>query len=196
MRVLENDGSESVMCGNGARAVGRLLHLLDMERRILLPGGRELDIEVTADGLYSVPLGPVVNRGDFFADQPEAWPRFQLYSSCGEPHAVALVPSAEEVPLDAWGSATTPQANCTVVAATSDGQVTARTFERGVNRETFSCGTGAAAAAQAILDAAGGDEVNGEKVVHVRMKGGPLRIRAVPGQGSFLEGPAEVWELT
>jgi diaminopimelate epimerase len=139
----------------------------------------------------------VVSRGDFFSSPPSGWPRFHLYDACGEPHAVVFVDSIQGIPLETWGSATVPRANCTVVARISDRHVFARTFERGVNRETFSCGTGATAAAQLIVDMAARDgQARGENVVNVRMKGGPLRIRIVPRQGSFLEGPAEVWEVT
>jgi diaminopimelate epimerase len=196
MRVLESDGSESTMCGNGARAVGRLLDQLGLPMRVLVGDGSVLAMSRTSDGLYSVPMGPVVRRGDFFTPPPAGWPRFHLYVVCGEPHAVVFVPSVQDVPLDTWGGATVPRANCTVVARTSGRHVTARTFERGVNRETYSCGTGATAAAQLALDlAADQPGREGEAVVHVRMKGGPLRVRAVAGQGSFLEGPAEVWEV-
>jgi diaminopimelate epimerase len=198
MRVWESDGSESVMCGNGARAVGRLLNRLGLPMRIGLPDGNVLRMGRTPDGLYFVPMGPVVRRGDFFSPLPPGWPQFHLYAPCGEPHAVALVPSVQDVSLDTWGRATAPRANCTVVARVSAGHVAARTFERGVNRETFACGTGATAAAQFVLDleAAGHGPTVGETVVHVRMKGGPLRVRTVPGQASRLEGPAEVWEVT
>jgi diaminopimelate epimerase len=194
MRVMEQDGSESTMCGNGARAVGRLLDRLGLERRVLLKDGTELTIGRTADGLYSVPMGPVVNCGDLLPWVPGDWPRFRLYRACGEPHAVVFVPSVQDVDLDTWGWATVPRANCTVVSRRPDGRVLARTFERGVNRETRSCGTGATSAAQLVLDIESQwyGPVRGEEVVSVRMKGGTLRIRVVPGQGSFLEGPAEV----
>ncbi len=184
-------------------AVGRLLDQLGLDRRVLLRDGTELAIGRTADGLYSVPMGPVTSSGDFLPRHRGDWPRFRLYRACGEPHAVVFVPSVQEVDLDAWGWATVPQANCTVVSRRPDGQVFARTFERGVNRETRSCGTGATSAAQLLLDmdakpqarsASDGTSECGEEVVHVRMKGGTLRIRVVPGRGSYLEGPAWVWQ--
>jgi diaminopimelate epimerase len=194
MRVLEQDGSESTMCGNGARAVARLLDCLGMKRRVLLKDGTELAIERTDDGLYSVPMGPVLSPGDYLPTAPGVWPRFRLYHACGEPHAVVNFPDVRTVNLVAWGLATVPHANCTIVSRTRNGDVLARTFERGVNRETFSCGTGATSAAQMLLDldAERGTVHAGPQVVNVRMKGGNLRIRVVPGQGSFLEGPARV----
>jgi diaminopimelate epimerase len=196
MRVLEQDGSESAMCGNGALAVGRLLDRLGLTRRVLLRDGTELMIERTADGLYSVPMRPLAAYGDFLLSVAGDFPRFQLYRACGEPHAVAVVPSVQDVDLDMWGWATVPRANCTVVSRCPDGRVFARTFERGVNRETPSCGTGATSAAQILLsmDAKRHGLARDEEVVHVCMKGGTLRIRAVRGKGSFLEGLSEVWE--
>jgi diaminopimelate epimerase len=195
MRVLEQDGSESAMCGNGARAAGRLLDRLGLPRHVLLRDGTRLIIGRTPDGLYSVPMGPVTRCGDFTPSGRGDWPRFLLYRACGEPHAVVFVPSARRVDLDAWGRTTVPHANCTVVSRGLDGWAYARTFERGVNRETLSCGTGATSAAQMLLDMKAVQRPSrGEEKVHVRMEGGSLRIRVVPEQGSFLEGPAEVWE--
>jgi diaminopimelate epimerase (EC 5.1.1.7) len=59
-----------------------------------------------------------------------------------------------------------------------------RTFERGVEAETLSCGTGSVAAA-AVARRLGlvGDSVE------VRTRGGPLLISFV-GENSFMEGPA------
>jgi len=193
MRVWEQDGSESAMCGNGARAVARLLDMLGLPLRIALKSGRALDVVRTADGLYSVPLGPVMDGGAFPVPQLGA-PPFRLYQVCGEPHAVALMPSLSGVPLEAWGRLTVPRANCTVVSRSRGGEVAARTFERGVNRETLSCGTGATAAAQRLLDAVGVGP-DDAATINVRMRGGLLRVRVVPGLGSYLEGSAEVWEL-
>src|SRR5262249_20231152 len=114
MRVLEQDGSESIMCGNGARAVGRLLDRLGLPRRVLLQAGTELVIGRPADGHSSVPMGAVASHSDFLPAVRGDFPRFRLYRACGEPHAVAFVPSVQDVDLEEWGWATVPRANCTV----------------------------------------------------------------------------------
>jgi len=59
-----------------------------------------------------------------------------------------------------------------------------RTFERGVEAETLSCGTGSVAAA-AVARRLG---LVGE-TVEVMTKGGPLRI-SFAGEKAFMEGPA------
>ncbi|MCA9071235.1 MAG: hypothetical protein KDA84_20045, partial [Planctomycetaceae bacterium] len=196
MRVIEQDGSESCMCGNGARAVGCLLDQLGMARRIQLQDGNELVIERTVDGFYSVPMGPTKSRGEYHPrDSRLRLPKFTLYSACGEPHAVVKVPCVKQVDLSSWGQLIVPHANCTIVSRDLEGRILARTYERGVNRETQSCGTGATSAAQMLLDNEGSqDHSPTEKTMLVRMKGGLLRIRVVPGRGSFLEGPAQVSE--
>ena len=68
-----------------------------------------------------------------------------------------------------------------------------RTYERGVEDETYSCGTGVTASALALYE---GGKLT-EPVVHVATRGGDLQVRfeqAAPGRyrDIWLTGPAEM----
>lgn len=141
MRIFEKDGSESAMCGNGSRVSALILDSLGITMP-LETGAGHTDTHVSAQHV-EVGFMRAVHLGDrkLHRDLPVV----SLYSAGGEPHAVIHVPDVYRAPLHYWGSITTPEANCTVVD-TRNKRIRARTFERGVNRITRSCGTGATAA--------------------------------------------------
>jgi diaminopimelate epimerase len=147
MRVLERDGSESAMCGNGVRVVGHVLDQLHIPRLVQV---KTTSVAVHRDrpGVYSAQLD-IARCGIL---RIPGCPEFRLYRVAGEPHAVAVVPNVAAVPLGKWGSRVVPSANCTVVSVEDAGILRACTYERGVNAVTQSCGTGACAAAQAVHD--------------------------------------------
>ena len=150
MRIWERDGTESAMCGNGARAAAAVLATLGLPARIAVPEG-VISVDRTDHDRWAVSIPDVRNLG--FWQPPGApadSPQFHLINVYGEPHAVAMVANLEKAPLHAWGRATVPIANCTVV--TPEGtRLAAKTFERGIERETASCGTGAVAAATPLV---------------------------------------------
>ncbi len=71
------------------------------------------------------------------------------------------------------------------VVVDSGNEITIRTYERGVEAETLSCGTGAVASV-AIAHRLG----RTGKKVKVNTKGGELRI-TLTTDGAFMEGTAE-----
>ena len=107
----------------------------------------------------------------------------------GVPHAVIFVDAIDGVDVAAVAPAIRHHAsfpkgaNVNFVQKTGDNSISIRTFERGVEEETFSCGTGAVAAA-AMANKLGfvGQTVN------VETKGGPLVIYLADGMK--MEGPA------
>lgn len=151
MRVHEYDGTESVMCGNGILAV-RGLAEKTMDFKDVFASGTIADCERNTHGICSVGM-KIKRQSSFWASQVVVPPQFVVYEVCGEPHAVALVKDVFSVPLSLWGGMVVPYANCTVVSRTHAKHVIhARTFERGVLKETDSCGTGACAAAYALCE--------------------------------------------
>lgn len=148
MHVLEADGSVSDMCGNGCRAVAAVLDELGLDRTIDT-GTDVLTVEHVPGG-YRVHMGAVELMDTYDLRVGGTCLRTLVYSSAGEPHHVVVVDNVAQAPINLWGSYTTPEANCTVAAQVSPGVIHAATYERGVNRVTESCGTGACAAAHAI----------------------------------------------
>ncbi len=189
MRVLEKDGSESNMCGNGARVVGRVLQnqnlplYINVENKNLLL--RETDLGI------AVSLGRVdrVEEHDIYRDK--SLPKLDLYKVCGEPHAVIIVDDIKCIPLVELGSKITSQynVNCTVVSQDASGDISARTFERGVNAVTLSCGTGAVSSVAALFK---GDYLE-DASYKVSMPGGDLHVSFSSGK-AILEGPAVIVE--
>jgi len=108
----------------------------------------------------------------------------------GVPHAVVIVDDLDGVEIDEAAfpirhHPTFPEgANVDFVQVESPGSLRVRTFERGVEGETLSCGTGAAASA-AVARRLG---LVGENV-EVETPGGPLTVRL--GRDTTLTGPAE-----
>ena len=100
----------------------------------------------------------------------------------GVPHFVVFVDGSERVSLERWGAAVhrnplfAPEGtNLDLVQQADDGVLTLRTWERGVDRETLACGSGAIAAAFAARTAA-----NDERIRVMPASGVPLDV-AFPG---------------
>ncbi|QDU02420.1 Diaminopimelate epimerase [Gimesia chilikensis] len=196
-RIFEADGTESAMCGNGARAVAIVLDQLHLPPLLRVPDGSVLNLTITEGGDYRVPMGSV-SVGDRLGDSclslitSDGSPVLShWYDVLGEPHLVALVDDATAVPLDEWGGRVTPAANFTVASWVNHRRLFARTFERGVNRETLSCGTGAVAAAQHALSVSAPKQPLLEVEIDVLMRGGLLSV-TIDGDVCHLTGPAQV----
>jgi diaminopimelate epimerase len=115
---------------------------------------------------------------------------FDVYAvNTGVPHAVIIVDAVDTIDVEAIAPiirhhATFEKgANVNFVERTGSDSIRIRTFERGVEEETLSCGTGATASA-AVVHKLGftGD------TVQVETRGGPLTIYLK--DGAKMEGPA------
>lgn len=165
LRVVERDGSESAMCGNGLRVVGRLLDLLGRPRMVVV-NGQIISIQSMGNCCYRTEL-PI--------REFSRWRQFRRYGGHvlqvgGELHVVLQVTDAHAVPLADWGRYVVPWANCTAVSRHGRGQIRVRTFERGVNAITGSCGTGACAAAWAVRHGSTGETAFDVYMHHQRLR--------------------------
>jgi diaminopimelate epimerase len=203
MRIFQPDESEAEMCGNGIRCLAKYAYDSEYVKE-------NCTVETPA-GTIGVQMKYREGEGDFWARISMGIPRFQrseipatgqgeyeeeiagytVYAvNTGVPHAVVFVDDVDAVDLEEVGPIirnhrTFPQgANVNVVERVGGlNSLRIRTFERGVEGETFSCGTGATAAA-VVAEKLG----YVRKTVSAETKGGPLVIHL--GKTVDMSGPA------
>ncbi|MDD3335422.1 MAG: diaminopimelate epimerase [Eubacteriales bacterium] len=210
MRMFNNDGSESEMCGNGIRCVAKYCHdrgltdktLLTVETgagvktlRLNVVNGQTESVEVDMgqpelDGLRiptTVPGNPVI--GYPVEVNGRTYPLTMV--SMGNPHGVTFVedPSTAPVTIDGPALEVAPlfprKANIEFVHVVDRTHVTMRVWERGTG-ETLACGTGACAVLTACV-------LNGltEREAEITLPGGKLTIRwDEKDRHIYMTGPA------
>ncbi len=185
------DGREGSMCGNGGRCLVKFAYDLGIQKEmyhfIATDGIHEAEID--ADGIVSLKMKDVerikVSHGDFILDT-------------GSPHYVKLISNVMEYDVYKKGKEirySQPFAekgiNVNYVEQKNDAEIIVRTYERGVEAETYSCGTGVTAAALICYH-----NENGFNEVIVRTRGGKLsveydRIDEDHYENIWLCGPAQ-----
>ncbi|MGO1537804.1 MAG: diaminopimelate epimerase [Leucobacter sp.] len=203
------DGTQAEMCGNGIRVFAHYLiseGFVTVERRDTLPIGTRAGVRDVLAGAtgYTVDLG----RWRLAEERLVAAfgldiARPGLGIDLGNPHVVAaLADTAELEGLDLNRTPAlepVPEAGANIEFVVpeeplvKDGvaRISMRVHERGVG-ETFSCGTGTAAAALAFRHWGGEDMPNHWRV---ETPGGRLAVRMFPteeGEHVSLSGPAEL----
>lgn len=156
MRYINADGGEVEMCGNGGRAITAFAHKI-------LDNKKETYQFETMNGIYECSLDPVhgyrlkmtelydvdkINLGPLHIEN-----KHSMYMNTGVPHCVFEVENILEYPVFEKGKsvrysdlfAKGSNANFFEVIGTKHLRV--RTYERGVENETLSCGTGVTATA-------------------------------------------------
>jgi diaminopimelate epimerase len=197
MTLVQPDGSVAAMCGNGARCAAKW----GAERT----GADEVMIDTQSGTRHATVDGDVVTiemgRPRFDPDEVPVDADAPLVEqsvegltvtavNTGVPHAVAVVEDVDDVDLAAVAppvrhAAVFPRgANVTLASPDGDGY-RQRTFERGVEGETDSCGTGAVAVA-AVAHRLG--NLGADEPVRVSPPGGDLDV-TVAADGSTLRGP-------
>lgn len=195
MQIINSDGSEPQMCGNGVRCVAGYMRkkggVLRNGLRVKTLAGIIVP-EIIAAGdknvLVRVDMGqPVLDReripmlgvpGQVVAENMEAGgDSFVITAvSMGNPHCVVFVEDPGSIPLDKWGPAIEnhplfpEKTNVEFVQVLSREEVNMRVWERGAGH-TLACGTGACAAAVACV-------LNGltGRIVRVNLEAGHLDI--------------------
>jgi len=152
LRIFNADGSEPKMCGNGVRcAFDFLFKLLNLSEMQLFVAGRVITGRREGDNV-AVALGaPILVHWPILLEARELY-----VVNTGVPHALLFVEDLESIDVIEQGrrvrsaSAFVPEGvNATFVKVDSKDAISVRTYERGVEGETLSCGSGAAAAAWA-----------------------------------------------
>jgi diaminopimelate epimerase len=148
MRIYNSDGTEAAMCGNGLRCLMQFLLDLGFSPRVYqIRTQKEILTADYREGKIWMELGKVLEPKLSLLNGT------QIYSlNTGVPHAVLFVPDVQKIdlqkeapPIRHHASFGPEGTNVNFASIQKDGSIQVRTFERGVEGETLSCGTGAAA---------------------------------------------------
>ncbi|MCO8244475.1 MULTISPECIES: diaminopimelate epimerase [unclassified Haladaptatus] len=198
MTLVQPDGSTAEMCGNGARCAAVWAAKQANADEVMidtLAGTRHATIH---DGGATIEMGAPKfdpNAVPLAGDEPLVESRVGDYDvtavNTGVPHAVAFVDDVNDVNLEHDAppirhADVFPRGANVTFASRCEGGFDQRTFERGVEGETQSCGTGAVAIAAAArrLGLVDGDQVS------VSPPGGDLEV-TVGDRTATLTGPVE-----
>lgn len=183
------DGNESTMCGNGGRCITAFAHKLgiitDRAHFVAIDGPHHATLD--ADGTVHLHMQDVPNI------TPEEG---YTVLNTGSPHHVQWVKDVQEVDVAGLGRSIrhheryAPGGTNVNFAMVKDGQLSVRTYERGVEDETLSCGTGVTAAAIASTCTS-----TGTYILPVNTPGGKLSVsffKDTPSSARnvILSGPA------
>lgn len=190
MVYVNSDGKPSSMCGNGGRCISRFAHDIGAVN--------QNDIRFMAvDGPHEALIGPktvklkmkdvsLVEKGNGF-----------FFLDTGSPHYVTFALNPESLDVVAEGRKVRyndrfhKEGTNVNFARPENGSIFVRTYERGVEDETLSCGTGVTASALAA--SLNGVSTAADRCV-VFTRGGKLTVHYHRSGDSFtdiwLEGPA------
>lgn len=192
MRIINADGSEAEMCGNGIRcAVLYLFRLGLISKKALvietLAGRRAVELE---GDQVRVDMGiPVLKASQPLIAGDRTFTGYPV--SMGNPHLITYADALTDDLVLNYGPrlsahpAFPQQTNVEFVRVVTDYEIEMRVYERGCG-ETPACGTGACAAV-----AAGASQFRHGAAVTVHLPGGDLWIEwAGPGHAVLMTGPA------
>lgn len=190
MVYFNSDGNESTMCGNGGRCLTSFAKSLG-----LINESTEFE---AIDGVHFASL----NNGlvKLQMQNVDKVLKFEdhLFLDTGSPHVVKLVDDIDDINIQKLGSEIRNSqyyakdgVNVNFVKKLDESTFSVRTYERGVEGETLSCGTGVTATAIA-MHYIGETEKNH---INIKTKGGELMVSFEKEKNTysnvFLIGPAK-----
>ncbi len=192
MRYFNADGREGTMCGNGGRCITAFAKSLEI-----------IGARATFEGIDGAHEASILNNGELCLKLVDVGGIDHLGDgyllNTGSPHFIQFVNSIDQIPVEIEGARIRQQerfgkggvnVNFVEQGSTSN-EIRVRTFERGVEGETWSCGTGVAASAITASFLSGSDNLS----YQVSTRGGELKVSfKTKGDGQYKEvyltGPA------
>ena len=210
MRMFNNDGSESEMCGNGVRCVAKFVydHSIAKKTSLAIETGRgvlKLELETAGGKCHQVRVDmgepiliaeniPTTLLGTPPLEVPLVIDGVELKVTCvsmGNPHCITFVKEITNEMVLGIGpkvekhSAFPRRTNVEFVRVDNPGEITMRVWERG-SGETLACGTGACAVAVAGVLTGRTD-----RSIIAHLRGGDLRLDwSKTDNHVFMTGPA------
>lgn len=189
MKYYNADGRESSMCGNGGRclvAFAKALRIIDTRATF-----------EAIDGMHEAIInGDVVELKMQDVTAITVAPEYTFLDT-GSPHHIKMVDDVRAVDIKTEGATIRYSAlygekgsNINFVEELGDGHYAVRTYERGVEDETLSCGTGVTAVALAVHN----NELTSKNNITLDVEGGKLAVQFDKSEAGyeniFLIGPA------
>lgn len=207
MQIINSDGSEAKMCGNGIRCLSRYLYekglvgkkiYIETLAGIKVPeilddfGAYQIKVDMGEPELRRENIPMLGNKAMAIKENLEIDGVGYLITalSMGNPHCVLFVDSLENIPLNSLGakiekhSIFLDKTNVEWVEIVNKNYLKMRVFERGAG-ETLACGTGACASLVAA-------NLNGfsDKKATVELLGGRLEIKWEENNHVYMTGSA------
>jgi len=148
MKYYNADGNEGTMCGNGGRCFAAFAHHLELS-----------EVETIFEGIDGMHMATLLPDGNIRLKLKDVYGVEKMDDGylldTGSPHFVKFVTLLDQLDVTGEGREIRHQkrfgtggvnVNFLEQGASPD-QISVRTFERGVEAETYSCGTGVSAAA-------------------------------------------------
>ncbi len=200
MHIFNSDGTEAEMCGNGIRCLVKYAldegYIGETAKVETLAGVLSISSRTEEKTWITVNMGkprferekiPAKGTGEFLLVKMHGYDVSAV--NTGVPHAVIFVDSLDGLIAAAPRIRHDPVfpkgTNVNFAVVNSRDEITIRTYERGVEAETLSCGTGTVACA-AVAHRLG----KTSDKVKVNTKGGELRI-TLTDEEALMEGQAE-----
>jgi diaminopimelate epimerase len=192
MIYYNSDGRLGSMCGNGGRCMVMFAHKIGITKNIyhFLAADGEHEAEIELDNTVRLKMQDV--------NSAECFPSYAIVNT-GSPHYVKYSTDVRKMDVYKKGSEIRHSEpfekegiNVNFVENTGDYSIFVRTYERGVEDETLSCGTGLTASA--LMSA---HNARGYNNIKVQTPGGDLSVEFnKTGDNSFTDirlcGPAEL----
>jgi diaminopimelate epimerase len=190
MHYFNADGQLGSFCGNGGRCVvafAKHLGIIDKQTNF-----------AAFDGSHDATIsGNIVSLSMKDVGHVQTYPT-HTFLDTGSPHHIEFVKDTKNLDVSTQGAIIAHNhtygkegTNVNFVEVVEAREIQVRTFERGVENETLSCGTGVTAAALAAFSA--GKVTNSKIEVHTL--GGDLTVSFTPSDKGFsdivLTGPTE-----
>lgn len=191
MVYYNSDGNTSSMCGNGGRCIvafAKRLGIIGSHANFIASDGMH-DASISGDGIVSLHMKDVdtIKTGNGY-----------IFLDTGSPHHVEFVEDIRQINITELGAKIRYSdlygksgSNVNFVREEVDGKFSVRTYERGVEDETLSCGTGVTAVAIAVHFMG----KTKSETVQLNVEGGKLEVSFNESEGKYsdvyLTGPAE-----
>jgi diaminopimelate epimerase len=196
MKFMNPDGSEGSFCGNGGRCAVMYYDIMTGDtgqyKFAAIDGEHSGEIVSRSGNSFLVKISLKDVRRANITNHPEG-----VLINTGAPHLVVKAKRLDKLNIKElarpvrFSEKFAPEGvNVNFIENTNEG-ILIRTFEKGVENETLSCGTGVTAAA--LVNAGSKAENTGK--VNVITRGGTLRVTYMSDKTHFknvqLEGPAD-----